>query len=66
MFDEPKHERRCEQCRSISIISYKFYRHLCMEEDHMPESDILGMHEYYSRMCMSAERLITFFNQGGN
>jgi len=56
----PACTRRCERCRKVSVISYMFYRHLCMEEDHMPEAEVLGKHEYYSSMCVSAERLIVF------
>lgn len=54
---------RCEQCGSVSMVSHKYYKHLCMTVDGIDESDIPGLHEYYTRMCIGAELAVRFFKK---
>jgi hypothetical protein len=58
--DQVTFQCRCERCCNVSIVSYKLYKHLWLQEDCMKEAEVIGRHEYYSRMCISAERLIMF------
>ena len=37
------------------MISHLYYSELCMTVDGLKESDLPGIHEYYTRMCVGAE-----------
>lgn len=51
---------RCERCARNSVVSYRYFRKLCVEVDEMDENDVPSMHEYYSRMCIGAEMRMQF------
>jgi hypothetical protein len=47
----------CEMCGYVSMISHTYHHHQMVNMDQTSESSVPNRNEYYTQMCMLAQRL---------